>query len=238
MSGHTIIDNRYGHSGLTILRSKSNGVVSLLGNSILRIQALTFFEGSTACNFLVWCTNQETAFQLYPSWSIGHSKTISRFDSKLIVDRLTCGILGAYSNTGLSNIVAQLIINFEFISFSRTLNLSNSHFLTAHLQVQLSYAHILAGIIVSNSYLDCLLTSSTIEHETRLYSSLRLFLILILSLYLRDLTPDLIRRKTPVLVGIERKLFHIASSTCDSLYLWKYRIYGIVVAGTSGEQGH
>ena len=76
MSGHTIVDNRYGHSGLTILRSKSNGVVSLLGNGILSIQALTLFEGSTTYNFIIWGTYQETAFQLYPSRSVGHSKTI------------------------------------------------------------------------------------------------------------------------------------------------------------------
>ena len=58
---------------------------------------------------------------------------------------------------------------------SRTLNLSNSNLLTTHAQEELSYAHIIAGIIISNLNLDSLLACSTIEYEGVCFLALHQF---------------------------------------------------------------
>ena len=58
-----------------ILRSKSDGVVAVLSDGILGTYTLILLEGNSAYSILVRCTYQEAAFQVYPSWSIGNSKT-------------------------------------------------------------------------------------------------------------------------------------------------------------------
>ena len=143
-----------------------------------------------------------------------------------MVDRLTCDVLVTNDDTCLGDIVAQLIVNLELVAGSRTLYLSDGNLLTTHGQEELSHAHILAGIICRNLYLDGLLACCTIEYEG-------------IILALHQLAPDGRRSEAPVLVGIEGEVQFVASCTCDSLYLWEHRGYGIVViAGTSCEQGH
>ena len=97
------------------------------------------------------------------------------------------------------------------------MNLCDGHFLTTHLQVQLSNTQILACIIICKSNLNSLLTRSTIDYKT------------ILCIILSNLTPDFVRRETPALVRIECKLLYFTGCTRNGLYLWEHRNYGIVV---------
>ena len=80
---HTVEGNGNCHNCLAVFRSEGDEVVGFLANGILGADDRILLERSTTFYRLARCAYEESAFELDPSRSLGHGKTIVSLYCKL-----------------------------------------------------------------------------------------------------------------------------------------------------------